>query len=130
MKRSHIILSAFLTLAIVVIIISVYIAKQSLIEITQGEEKLPVPAQEQKDVSLPVSAFPMITEQRKELLETKKQETELPTFDLDQIPEEYFNKDIQDKEQIEELSEGERRLNKQPSLRQLKELKVRGMIIQ
>lgn len=151
MKRRYLILSIFLTLCLIVISISIYIAKQNLKEISLEEKKFPVP-------TVPYQPLPFATETEKaelktqeskssvdqiskkeisqtdEFKEIKKAETEPEEeleFDLNQIPEKYFSKDkdIKDQRQAEEPIPGERKLNKQPNLDKLKELRTNNVII-
>lgn len=152
MKRRYLILSLFLTLCLIVISISIYIAKKSLREVSLEGEKLPIPA-------LTYQSLPFATEtgkaemktqeskssleqiskkeisQADELKEIKKAETEPEEeleFNLNEVPDEYFNKDIkviEDKAKEEGASPVERKLNKQPSLQKLNELKTQGVII-
>lgn len=148
MKRRYVVLFVFLIFCVLAIIVSIYIAKKSLRELSLEGEKLPIP-----DQSLPFatetgkaeiktqeskSSLEQIskkeTSQRGEFKEIKKAETEPEEeleFDLNQIPEKYFSKDkdIKDQRQAEEPIPGERKLNKQPSLKKLDELKTQGVII-
>lgn len=148
MKRRYVVLFVFLIFCVLAIIVSIYIAKKSLRELSLEGEKLPIP-----DQSLPFatetgkaelktqeskSSLDQISKkeisQTDELKEIKKAETEPEEeleFDLNQIPEKYFSKDkdIKDQRQAEEPIPGERKLNKQPSLKKLDELKTQGVII-
>lgn len=127
MKRYFIIiLFAFLALWIVVIIISIYITRQNLRETLEEGKKLPV----QEEVSAQIPVSPTTTEEGKEFAETKKQEVKSQEleFDIPQIPDEYI-KGTQEPPPQEELSAAEGKLNKQPTLNELKELKTRGVII-
>ena len=152
MKRRYLILSIFLTLCLIVISISIYIAKQNLKEISLEEKKFPIPA-------LTYQSLPFATEtgkaemktqeskssleqiskkeisQADELKEIKKAETEPEEeseFNLNEVPDEYFNKDIkviEGKAKEEGTSPVESKLNKQPTLDKLKELKSKNVII-
>lgn len=132
MKRNYIILSVFLVLGIIVIIISIYIARQSLREITKEEKKLQIQTTAGKPT---MPAVPL--EQRKEPLETKTEEgkpEEIEFADLSQIPDDYIEEierkgEIQEELPEETVSTEERKLDKQPNLKELKELKSRGVII-
>lgn len=134
MKKSYIILSIFLVLGIIVIVISVYIARQSLKEITVDEKKLQIQTTTAKQPTI----SPRPLEQRKEPLKTKTEEAEPqePEFaDLSQIPDDY----IEEIERKGESAEGpkeeetvlseEQKSSKYPTIKKLKELKSKGAII-
>lgn len=159
MNRRYIIFFALLVLSMIIIISSLYIAKRSLTEIAQEKKESPAQDVSYRPPVTPlrtegikefveteqmqlepkeskIRADRILDTQAKErtegLREGEKIETEPEEeleFDLDQIPQHYFNKDIQDREQKEEPVPGERKLNKQPSPQELNELKIQGVVI-
>lgn len=109
----------------VIIIFSVYITNQTLKEISPEEKKPQV-----QNIPPLQTELPPVAPSPERPPETKKPE-EKPKeaeFNLDQIPENQI-RDIQDQEEKEALSSGEKKLNKQPTLEKLKELKTKGVII-
>lgn len=133
MKRNYIILSIFLVLGVIIVVL-IYIARQSLREITKEEKKLQIQATQAKQPTI----SPRLLEKREEPLETKPEEAkpEEPEFaDLSQIPDDYIE-EIERKEEVQEqvteagaVSTEERKPNKYPDIKRLKELKSKGVII-
>ncbi len=130
LKKHYIILSLLLLLTITIIVFSMHITNETLKKVSQGERKTP-PQNIAYQSELPSSASgPQGSKETKERQE-KPRELE---FNLDQIPENYLNeKDekegAKDMPKEERLSSGEKKLNKQPSLNKLKELRNQRVII-
>lgn len=123
MKRRHlIILSVFLLLGVILIIISIYISSQTLRQVTKDEQK-PLEHIEREETSAQISLSPAAAVAPK--IEAKPAELE---FDLEDIPEDY-SKEAESKEAEETLISGERKLETQPSLKKLKELKTKRVVI-
>lgn len=119
----------FLTFCMLAIIVSIYIAKKNLIEISQEKEELRV-----SDISRQAFISPPPSSDTGKSKEARKAELkpEESEFNLNEVPDEYFNKDIkviEDKAKEEGASPVESKLNKQPTLDKLKELKSKNVII-
>lgn len=127
MKKNYIILCAFLILGIIIIIFSLYITRQSTKLISEEEKKI-----RSFSVQPPVLA---VTPIQKEYVESKKPEERLKRleFDFKQIPDDYIKeedvKEIESRESEEATTSGDTKLNKQPNLLELKELKAKGVVI-
>ena len=124
-KKEYKVFSFIFLLFLLVILASVYVAKQNLTKAYQ----LPEVAQTQ-NIATPVQVFPtelrqIKTEAEEKKLEAKTKETE---FDLSRIPDSVLEEAEKNQPQ-EEGQPSERKLNTQPSLQKMKELRARGLII-
>jgi predicted transcriptional regulator len=136
MKRQYLILSLLFILGILIIIISIFVAMQSLKEIPKREKE----SQLQTGLRQPqVSPLPLVNEQREEPAKTKehKIKPKEEATDLSQIPDSVFEEARRRESpgSAPSLSEGKGteeggpRLNTQPSSRDLRELKSKGAVI-
>lgn len=126
-KRRLIILSLFLILGTVLIVISAYLSRQTLKEVTGYEQKSPAQSISSGISAPKVAVFGQLKELPQEPQELKAEPPELEV-DLQDIPEDYA-KDIETKEAKKDSPSAERKLDTQPSLRELKELKTRRAVI-
>lgn len=130
MNRRYIILSIFLIVSLVIVISSLYIAGKNL--------KEAVVLEEQQAAFLETTAQPLTFSSRlsEPSPQTQVKDDNQPVvqeqeFNLDQIPDSYFDKSEPETEDVssEDISLQEPRLKKYPSLKKLKELKTKGVII-
>lgn len=126
MKKEYKVFSLLFILLLLVILASLYIAKRGLIE----TPKQPEGTEAQKISAYPAAVStetPSIkaeSEEKKIEQKAKKEEES----DLSQISQDTL-KEIEKNPPQEETPAGEKKLNTQPSLQKLKELKTKGAVI-
>ncbi len=127
MKKSHMVLYIFLTLGIIVIIISIGITKQSLRELVKNNRPKILNASDH------LPGAPVATEQQAAPVKIEKEKAEpqeLEFDELDKISDDYVKaQNLENRKKEEESAPNETQLNKQPVWGELKELKAKGVII-
>jgi hypothetical protein len=128
MNKRYVILFIFLGISISLIIFSLNVARENLNEavITKKQKAAFIETAKQKDI---FSKTRMPSEITKEKEEEKAEAQEFIL--LSEIPDEYFEREekVEKEEGYEEGVTPERKIRKQPSLKELRELKRKGAII-
>ena len=128
MKKQYIVLSIFLISIIFIISFSIYIARQTLKRNLPREENRT--ALHDSYLSSPGISIPPAVENVS--IPQKEEKSKDPEVDLENIPDEFFSEDnlnVINQISEAEIVEGEKPLNKKPSLNSLKDLKFKGVVI-
>lgn len=125
MKKEYKVFSFVFLLFLLVILASVYIAKQSLIKTHEHPEGVQTQNIPGYPPSVSTETQPIKAEIERRKPEQKAKEEE---FDFSQIPETSL-KEIEESQPREETQSQEEKLNTQPPAQKLKELRTRGVII-
>lgn len=124
MKRNYMILYIFLTLGIIVVIISIYITKENL-KFTIKKEGL-----QMQNIPHPETKTSDAAKQQEAGVESQELEFEnLEQFSDDYVRDKIIETEKQNQEAAEESTPAKEELSKQPSWQGLKELKSKGAVI-